>query len=623
MQIKPRQNLLDVWQAVARHSFGSGRWEWGEWGGRSSVADAERLLCLLYPATEITAFRLDDPDTTQRDVERALRSVGDSSEIPGHLVGVLADFMTKHRGEERPTFAGGHYFSPQDPERELTEEQRDLGVVDSFSMSVTLCLATLGFLKVYRGKTQRTSTLAQIDRLQEATSARLTAAMVSLLRSFTVNVVDVASDQGQALTRMLGQGQLSERQTLQRFQERFRQLRAVISESLILGLDSDVTDELRNENRLFECGWAWSLVAGAPEVELEAETAQGVGKQPEGVAHPTPYLYFTVVALDGIPDLFSERTLVLGLLTPEQQKLADALRLRWEITQQYWSAIARFGDTTWPLEQIPWRTTLQQLESEYFSLSVASILVHDLVRRRATDDDLTRTVGVMERLAERGRITSGMTREDRAIGLHHPGVTLPLLGGETLGPPMTWTMADFSAQLLKRTVQLCALSRNIASQDRLLRLAEDILDHLWKRRKSDGEGAGLWDDVHAVYPGADTGPSRQGPLSWSMTERVTECMVAAHALYDQPPIRSAELSLLARSLLSEAAHLLGKEQMEQPAPAPKSPQGEEIKGIEADLRRARLLVDAQPGSAYALALGVLTRLDVLARARGASAYRGV
>ncbi|MGW0579269.1 SCO2524 family protein [Streptomyces sp. NPDC002920] len=620
MQIKPRQNLLEVWQSIARHSFDSGGWEWGEWGGRSSVADAERLLCLLYPATEIGPFRIDDPDTTQLDVERALRNAGDSSEIPANLVEILGDFMEKHRGEEGPTFAGGYYFAAADPEQELSKEQREIGVVDAYSMSITLCLATLGFLKVYRGKTRRAATLARIDKLWEETSARLTAAMVSLLRSFTVNVVDINSEQGQALSRLLGRGRLSDRQVLQRFQDRFKSLRALITESVVLGLDSDVTDELRNENRLFECGWAWSLVQGAPEVEVEPATAEIIGKQPEGFARAVPYLYFTVVALDGIPDLSSERTLVLGLLTAEQQRLADALRLRWEITQQYWSGIARFDDATWPLEEIPWRTTLQQLESEYFSLSVASILVHDLVRRRATDDDLTRTVAVMERLADRGRITSRPTREDPAIGLHTPGVTLPLLGSEQAGPAMKWTMGDFSAQLLKRTLQLCALSRNIASQDRLLRLAEDILDHLWARRISEGEGVGLWDNVHAVYPES---PVKQGPLSWSITERVTECMVAAHALYSQNPIRSSEMSALAQAAISEAAHLFGKEQMEQAAPAPKSPQGEQIKAIEADLRRARQLVDRQPGTAHSLALGVLARLYDLARARGDAGSWGV
>ncbi|MFI7497776.1 SCO2524 family protein [Streptomyces sp. NPDC049687] len=620
MQIKPRQNLLEIWQALARHSFDAGTWSWGELGGLSSVTDAERLLCLLYPATEMEPFRLDDPDTTQLDVERALRNAGDSRELPAKLVEILADFMEKHRGQEGPTFVGGHSFAPEDPEQELTREQRDVGVVDSYSLSITVCLATLGFLKVYRGKTRRVSTLALIDRLRDETSARLTAAMISMLRSFTVDVVDNSSDQGQALTRLLGRGRLSDRQVLQRFQDRFKSLRALIAESVTLGLDVDVTDELRNENRLFECGWAWSVVEGAPEIDLEPSTAHDVGKQPQGVARPVPYLYFTVVALDGIVDLFSERTLVLGLLTAEQQRLAEALRLRWEITQQYWSAIARFDDAAWPLEDIPWRTTLQQLESEYFSLSVASILVYDLVRRRATDDDLTRTVAVMERLAERGRITSGTTRDDPAIGLHNPGVSLPLLGSEKLGPAMKWTMTDFSAHLLKRTIQLCALSRNIASQDRLLRLAEGILDHLWARRITEGEGVGLWDNVHAVYPEC---PARESPLSWSITERVTECMVAAHGLYSQNPIRSQEMSTLAQAALSEAAHLFGKEQMNQPAPAPRSPQGEQVRAIEADLRRARQLLDRQPGTAHSLALGVLARLYELDRARGDSGSRGV
>ncbi|WP_330457756.1 SCO2524 family protein [Streptomyces sp. NBC_00820] len=608
MQIKPRQNLLSIWQSVARHCYPDGAWDWGESGGVSSVADAERLLCLLYPATEFPAFRLDAPDTTQPDVEKSLKAVGDATEIPESLVRALTEFMEKHRAGDTPTFSGGHYFTTRDPDQELSKEQRALGVVDSFSLSVTLCLATLGFLKVYQTKTERSGTLQLIERLRQATSDRLTAAMVSLLRSFTVDVYEVESPQGQALCRLIGQGRTPDRMVLQQFQERFRALRAVIRESVVLGVD--VEEQLGNENRLFECGWAWSLVKGAPQVD----TGEPIGDQADGVARGVPYLYFTVVALDGIQDLFSDRTLVLGLLNPEQQKLADALRLRWTITQQYWSGIARFDDDRWPLEDIPWRTTGQQLESEYFSLSVASILVHDLVRRRATDDDLTRTVGVMERLAERSRITSSTTREDPAVLLHNPGVALPLQSDDPLGPPMRWTMTDFSAQLLKRVIQLCALSRNVAAHDRLLRLAEQTLDHLWARRISDGEGVGLWDNVHATYPDS---ADRQGRLSWNITERVTECMVAAQQLYTQAPIRSPEPTALARSLLSEATHLLGTEQMEQPAPIAKSQEGTELKGIEADLRRARILLDSQPGTSCALTLNVLGRLDALARARAA------
>ena len=109
MQIKPRQHLLDIWQAIARHSFDGGEWQWGDWGKESSVADAERLLCLLYPATEIPAFRLDDPDTTQEDVQQVLKKAGGRLDIPANLVTAAADFMRTHTGEDkRPTFAGGY-----------------------------------------------------------------------------------------------------------------------------------------------------------------------------------------------------------------------------------------------------------------------------------------------------------------------------------------------------------------------------------------------------------------------------------------------------------------------------------------------------------------------------------
>jgi hypothetical protein len=606
MQIKPRQHLLELWQSMARHSFRDGEWDWGEWGGQSCVADAERLLCLMYPATEIPAFRLDDPDTTERDVQTALKSVGGRLEIPSKIVGILLDFMRTHTTDQkRPSFAGGHYFLPREPKDELSREQQELGVVDAYSMSISLSLATLGFLKVYETKTRRGELRAQIDELRTATESRLTAAMVSLLRSFTVNVFDSEEPQGSTLCELLGQGRVSNRVVIQQFQRRFKALRATISESFVLGVE--VADRLKEENQLFECGWAWSLVKDAPPVD----TSESIGPQPDGIAKSIPYLYFTVVALDGIQDLFSDRTLTLGLLNPEQQRLAEALRLRWEITQQYWSGIARFGEVSWPLEDIPWRTTGQRLESEYFSLCVASILVHDLVRRRATDDDLTRTVGVMERLAERGRITSRMKQRDAAIELHSPGIRLPLQGSDVLGPPMVWVMNDFSAQLLKRSIQLCTLSRNLSSHDRLLRLAEDIFDHVWRRRLTEGEGSGLWDDVQAAFPDSVVRPH---PLSWTITERVAECMVAGRLLYTQAPIRSNELAVLAIAMVSEATHLLGNEQLE-PTSHTEGSRGIALRGVEIKLRRAREVLDRQPGTAVALTIEVLGELDTLALAR--------
>ncbi|MEQ8143936.1 SCO2524 family protein [Streptomyces sp. OP7] len=614
MQIKPRQHLLDIWRAAARHSFDDGKLVWGDTDGLSSVADAERLLCLLYPATEIPAFRLDQPDTTERDVLMALERVGSRLEIPPNLITALTQFMRTHTGpDDSPTFAGGPYFKPVDAEDELTHEQGKLGVVDSYSMSVTLCLATLGFLKVYESSTTRPEVRRALGELRDATNTRLTAAMISLLRSFTVNVFDAESEQGRRLIQVIGQNRHSDRAVLQQFSRRFRPLRATIIESLSRGIQVD--EAIRDESQLFECGWAWGVVKDAPRItDLDVQVAG----QPDGIADRLPYVYFTVVALDGIQDLFSERTLTLGLLDADQQKLAEALRLRWELSQQYWSAVARFGSERWPLEDLPWQTTGLRLESEYFSLTVAAILVHDLVRRKATDDDLTRTVSIMERLADRGRVTSRMTRNDTVVQLHDPGVLMPLAGSERSGSLLQWRMTDFSAQLLKRTVQLAELSRNIDAQDRLLRLAEQTFEHLWNRRIEDGHGAGLWDDVRAVFPDARDVNRR---LSWSVTERVTECLVAARNMYEQQPIRSPELAELARDLLSEATHLFGKEQLEASTTAEGS-RGRAMRSIESRLDHARGLVDDRPATAFALALPVLQELDTLAQARDAAAQEG-
>ncbi|MEU2511374.1 SCO2524 family protein [Streptomyces syringium] len=618
MRIQPRQHMLEIWRAVARHSFHQGVWRPDDTDGdSSSVEDAERLLCLMYPATELPAFRLDAPDETAADVLAALQRVGNNIDIPRKLIDAITDFTRTHTDEASvPSFAGGRYFSAVDPAAELTPEQRALGVVDSYSMSITLSLATLGFLKVLTRKVHRKDVQEMAEKLEAATRARLSAAMVSLLRSFTVNLFDADSPQGRAVCALVNQDGLSNRLVVHQLQQRLKPLRASIREYITLGLN--VVGDLDNDNLLLECGWSWGLVRDAPPVD----TTEPVGAQPKGLAHQVPYLYFTVVALDGIADLFSERTLTLGLLNDEQQRLAEALRLRWEITQQYWSMVARFGEERWPLEDIPWRATARVQESEYFSLSVAAILVQDLVRRRATDDDLTRTVAVMEELAVRAKITRRMTDGDPAIALHHPGVRLPLLGSESIGPPMQWTMTDFSAQLLKRTIQLCALSRNIESHDRLLRLAEQILDHLWKRRIPSGPGASLWDNIRAVYPqSSQTGT----PLSWSMTERTVECMVAAAGLYEQPPIRSRTLNDIATALLSEASHLFGKEMME-PAPAleesVRNDLGDQLTVAEGKLRRARQIVDDRPGTACTLALQVLGQLDEIALGRRA-ASRGV
>src|SRR3954453_4408144 len=151
MQIQPRQQLLDVWRAPARLSYADGSWGFGGRDGASSISDAEQLLCLMAPATEIPIFRLDNPDAANRDVLDALGALGDDIQVPQRLMEALTDYIKRYTSPDgTPSFSGGSYFRPEHEGEEIKIEQRELDVVDSFSISVTLMLAILGFTQVFR-----------------------------------------------------------------------------------------------------------------------------------------------------------------------------------------------------------------------------------------------------------------------------------------------------------------------------------------------------------------------------------------------------------------------------------------------------------------------------------------
>lgn len=604
MRLEPRLQTLEVWRSVAQFSRNGGDWMWGGRDLRNSISDAEQLLCLMYPAATERNLALDQPDGTADDVLDALRPLGDSVEIPKVLVDVLADYMRTYRSDNgTPLFAGETYFQPAQPGAELTKEQRGMDVVDSYTMSISLALSTLSFLKGFGRSVRRPQLRDKITELEAAASARLSAAMVGLLRSFCVNVFEPDSRPGRTLLRAINQSNLPDRVVLDEMRRTLRPIRANLRDAT-LGLSQD--DSLDNENLLFECGWSWSVVDDA----LPVETTEPIGEQPDGVALSAPYLYYTVVALDAIADLTSERIRIQGLLNSEQQRLAQALQLRWDIVLAYWSRIARFGSGKWPLEDIPWRTTDEE-ESDYFSLLVTAVVLLDLLARRATDDDLTRTVAVLEELAIRGRINRRVVKGDTAIALHSPGVRLELAGAEKYGPPMVRMVSDFGALLLKRAVRAAELSRNNAARERLLTVAEESLTHMWQRRLKDGPAVGLWDDASNLFPGVTVDITKP---SWYLTERIVESLVIAASTLSARPIRSTKLQEVAIDMLSEADHLFSQEQLEA-SEQPGSAMHTSLRRIGSKLSRARRLQQERPGTAASIISDVLRELDELALAR--------
>ena len=605
MRIQPRQQILDVWQSIANYSARNHEWAWGGRDGRNSISDAEQLLSLLYPATEADYFRLNKPDETAEDVLRELKEFGDGVQIPRMLVEAARDYLdTYTRQDGTPVFPGGSYFRPLCTGEELSEEQLDLDVVDSYATSLSLSLSTLRFLKIYNQSVTKSAAKKRIAELEAATSRRLSAAMVGLLRCFTVNVFPADSIEGESLCRMLNQENLTKRTVLAKLDTMMESLRANLRDTT-LGLGE--VEGLDNNNMLFECGWSWGIAEDAPLIE----TDEKVGEQPAGIALSAPFLYFTVVALDAIADLTDDRVRVDGLLNGEQRRLAEALKLRWTVTLRYWSTLARFGTGPWPLEDIPWRA-VDGMESVYFSLLVTAVVLQDL-KRQATDADLSRTVAVLEELAVQGkiRLTRPMERNDSAAGLHTPGVPIDLVGGEKLGPRMCWTVGDFTAVLLKRSVQATGLSSNGNTRDRLDALADDALGHIWRRQVTSGPAAGLWDDPSSLVSGMD---AEQVAPSWYMTKRVVECLTEAVKTIDQPPIRSPRSAERAADLLREADHLFSQYRLASSA-GPGTPVYNELMRIENRLQRARQLVRDRPGTACALAFEVLQDLDALTVAR--------
>ncbi|GAB3818553.1 hypothetical protein GCM10027605_71340 [Micromonospora zhanjiangensis] len=337
-----------------------------------------------------------------------------------------------------------------------------------------------------------------------------------------------------------------------------------------------------------------------------------MGEQPKGVAEEKPYLYFTVVALDAIEDLFSERTRILGLLNDEQQRLSRALQLRWELTRTYWATVATFGNShRWPLEDIPWQTTDADT-SDYFTLLVTSLAVKGLVNLRGSDAELSRVGSVLSELANRARITRRPFERDAALTLHAPGVRVNLIGSEQLGGPrLRWAVSEFAPLLLQRTAYIATLISDTEQRGVLLDLADAVWDHLSSRRLDQGSMRALWDQPAKAFPQLNVHYDRP---SWYFTERVVAGLVTTANMLNRAPLRSGRLVEVAMELLSEAEHLYDMELLSGAAEAgPKMQQTLHV--VRVNLERAREIVQDRPGTSVALTSEVLRSLDEFSAAR--------
>jgi hypothetical protein len=607
LRTNPRQHILDTWRGFARATFATGEWAWGGRYGSNSISDAEQILILLYPATEVAGFRLDRPDAIEDDVLAVLKPMGSGLDIPMRMLEAMEQYLARYTDPESgPTFTGGTYLQTAEPGGEVKPEQAAYDITESYSISVTLCLSAKGFLREFQRTVERRELQSRLDDAMEAMDVRLTAAMIGLLRSFVIKVLDPDSPAEQRLLRTVSQGRVVGRTLTQDLRGQLQPVRDKLPE-LTFGLPPENERALRDyPERFFECGWAWGVAQDATDIDLPA--AENL-KQPHGAAESRPVLHFTVNALDGLADLFSTRTSRQGLLTSEQQSLREALNLRWGLALQYWSTIATFGTGRWPVEDVPWESTDGQ-SSSYFSELVLSIV--GLAQEDGTvTGTIGRSVGVIEELAQRGLVNRRALEDDRGILLHEPGVLMPMKGSELEGPMLAWSYNGYAATLAKTALRIARSAASRRNRARLIEIADASVEHLLNRRL---QPDGLWDHPSNVF--TDLAPSPATP-AWDMTERAIEVFVAAAALVSAPPVADQGQIDQANTKIAEARHILDMERLTTPT-AGGSQEQKLLREAEQSLNRADWLASERPATAAALADKVLRDLDELAFARQAA-----
>ena len=267
MRIQPRRQILNVWSALLASCYRDGKWIWGGIAGSNSISDAEQLLCILYPATQIDSFALHDPDRISDDVRQALDPLG--RRVGQKIVEVLDEYLERYEQDGQPIFSADSYL--RYPEgAEPTDLQRKLDVVDSYSMSLTLCLAGLQFLSSLRGVSNRRSEQERLEKLLEPVdrrlNQRLTAAMVGLVRSFVVRSVDPLTADGQAMLTMFNQTRSEPEAVVAGVARRLDRVRSRLLREATLNKTPDA--DLADEGLLIECGWSWGIVRDAEEIKF-------------------------------------------------------------------------------------------------------------------------------------------------------------------------------------------------------------------------------------------------------------------------------------------------------------------------------------------------------------------
>ncbi len=653
-RLDSKEQLVKIWKrwaSVVGEKSSADIWGDKRNEVRNCVIDAELLLCLLTPQTELRAFNI---VSMTDDVRNALSNIGAQSNsdkisqnMSTRIANILLDYFDTYSMEATSTetkpsqtdklkknrFDSSSYIDLVADDLSAvanggaisqikgTLDSKEVGkleTVDAFSYSAMVAIhALLLKKKIDEDELARRSKMTSPEwkKVGELAAERLSLSMTGLLASFAL-ITDKNLNTGdwQDNTNRTWPERFTKNPRL--YKTELSQIRNALS---MLGYD-----ERLPENECFEIGFSWGPISPEKLIFNESdptfEKVKSFSKQQAYHAESAPYFYFTVNALDAIAVINSELVSTSDVLGQEHLALAAKLRNLADLTRRYWNiiALAQEGEGLWAVEQVPWRPADgPEYASEYWNLYIIRLIYQSIP---AGKQNIERALNLLSELARRGRIIQDAYPADSDITvdrLHHTGFPLALKlheekkegGNKEEGDTGTilafCRMLDFAPQLLKACGNLLSLTRDPDQREQISRLIGGVWEHLNKRKDIDDRTLASWDclgtGVYTEYTFRDPKPVRgddQRVSSWYLTERVAEALVAVSLGNMVRPETPKDLSAMTLELLTEIEWQI------QDSDAFSRLRDDDRLGYKRNLDQAREKIDTQPAIAFALAVKV-------------------
>lgn len=578
-RLDPGEEVLAVWRSWV-DAAAAGRW--GDVRNRrNSILDSEFLNCLLMPQMDIAGLDLSDLDEVETGIYEVLRPLASSAgdrevnhdgcclpnDVLETLTTTLLAYFNEYQHDGQPHFLSGGYAA--------SESGRDVEVVDSYTLATAVSVNTLYLTDQWITQARGTDRYRYLSRtwedLRNLADRRLTAAMTGLVGSFSVNT-ECAQE-------------WREKTGIPWDPSRMRDLVELRTRLSALG-------EQIGPHDAFECGWSWGQppvgerrgFGGDFRVDTVADfTLESRGNGDLTYAASTPYLYFTMTAVNAIASLFTSKVQAAEVLDGTQLYLASRLRYLWETTSRFWATLAsaETDDGQLVIENIPWRTS-DGTENDYYTLYIVGLLAANLARgvSSASEALIERFTSILEELAQRARVTRRPVPADRDPSVratHYPGFSVELRSGAedgVLSAQGTWQVYDMSPSLLRCTANLLQVVTSQENRDRLVTLRDAIWRHLAARRSDTigdhGGRSSSWDDLSGVYSRMDfdvphwEDSAQHSVHSWYYTQRVIEALVGVARSKDRRLPDTPQLDEITPELLSELDWMISRHREQDP-----------------------------------------------------------